>query len=422
MSSLVHATIVALVPTPTRELVTWASLVGAPAVGRSSTPGDGPTDASQTSERMVDIDVLAGGPPSRDNLDAFDRGTGGAPRAALVTLLVSRTDSTTLTDTMLNAVDAQQIQRIRTDVDRASYEDRRATPHPSTTPFLASGHGDLRERREIATRDPREGARVWSATRTDEAQLAVDDRAAHGQTIIDRSTRGARTDASRAARGDRGEGPSDTARGALDTHGHRRSAAADVAFGRPDVDRGPAATLAVMPGPVRDDTDSELLAASLTQSRVDASERGAGRGHGVGGTTRGAGGGAGGGEESGGRASAFAPGAGESGALDTRDARYRTWFLDQRRRIETNLHFPRDRALEMDQGTTVVRVRVARDGGVLEGPRIVRSSGFADFDAAALEATRRALPFPRIPTDIAPGAASLALVIPIEFANPLVGR
>jgi TonB family protein len=193
-----------------------------------------------------------------------------------------------------------------------------------------------------------------------------------------------------------------------------------VAHGRPALDPGPAATLAEDQGRVRDDARSELLAASLVQSWVDSSERrGARAGEGRGGVGGGGAPGSGGGVGEGGRASAYGPGAGGLAALDTRDARYRRWYLNQQRRIEERLVFPRERAVALDMGLAVYRLSVRRDGSLVRARR-VRSSGFGDLDAAAETAIAAAAPFEALPPELARGDGVFDLDMTVRFANPLV--
>ena len=225
----------------------------------------------------------------------------------------------------------------------------------------------------------------------------------------------AATDASRA--GAERDAP---ARGIVDGRASREREAADVAFARPPVDRGPATTTAETQGRVRDDTDAELLAAQLLQSVVDSSQRrGRREGEGPGGVGGGGTAGTGGGEREGGRADTHGPGAGRHGALDTGDPRYVRWYLTQRRRVQRALTFPRERALAMDQGLTVVSLRVNRDGTLAGPPRRKRSSGFDDFDAAALRAIRAAAPFEPLPDALAPGREVLQLDMTVDFQNPM---
>jgi TonB family protein len=88
--------------------------------------------------------------------------------------------------------------------------------------------------------------------------------------------------------------------------------------------------------------------------------------------------------------------------------------------VQKELVFPRERALAMDQGMSLYRVVLDRDGALTGKPRLVRSSGFSDFDAAAQIAIERALPFAPLPKELAPALTEIALLIPINFANPMI--
>lgn len=346
-----------------------------------------------------------GGGLSAQNVDAASRGERGDTSGAVdFVLLVSRAHGATLQDSAWNAPRVSQVQRIDTASDRASWENRRATPSPGDVPFLASGTGPHAERRTPSEVDARAGVSVPSEA----SELGGRDVRSTGEGSNDATPD--RAGAERAA-------PS---RGILTGRGARASEAADVAHGRPALDPGPAATLAETQGRVRDDARSELLAASLVQSWVDSSQRrGARAGDGRGGVGGGGAPGSGGGVDEGGRASAYGPGRGGLAALDTSDARYRRWYLDQQRRIEERLVFPRERAVALDMGLAVYRLSVRRDGGLVRTRR-VRSSGFGDLDAAAEHAIAAAAPFDALPPELAREDGVFDLDMTVRFANPLV--
>jgi TonB family protein len=233
---------------------------------------------------------------------------------------------------------------------------------------------------------------------------------------------GSRTEAANGAPQPPGNHEMHVARGIMEGRGARATRGARVAFARPNVDRGPAATTAAQTSErVRDSVDTELLAAQLQRSFVDTSvQRSERRGNEAGGIDR-AGPGL---DREGAGLSAHAlpylPGPGEFGALDTRDARYLRWFVAQRARVQHELVFPRPRALAKDQGTCVYRVEVLRDGTLRSAPKLIRSSGFSDFDAAAIAAITRAAPFEPLPAALAPEMQRLSLLIPVAFENPMV--
>lgn len=156
------------------------------------------------------------------------------------------------------------------------------------------------------------------------------------------------------------------------------------------VDQDPPATTAADPADIQVTRDADLRAAQLLQAFVQSGQR-----------ARGA-----------------PPG---SGTAETPHAgRYLNWYTDQSERIRRALVFPRSRQLSLDQGTTLLRFSVARDGGLVGAPRVVRSSGFGDLDDAALAAVLRSAPFPPLPDEIAPNSPDVHLTVPVEFWNPTV--
>jgi TonB family protein len=74
----------------------------------------------------------------------------------------------------------------------------------------------------------------------------------------------------------------------------------------------------------------------------------------------------------------------------------------------------------MDQGESLIAVSVARSGVFASAPRVYRTSGFADFDAAALRAVAETGQFAPLPPEILPGAEVLSLLVPVRFFNPMV--
>jgi protein TonB len=74
----------------------------------------------------------------------------------------------------------------------------------------------------------------------------------------------------------------------------------------------------------------------------------------------------------------------------------------------------------MDQGTSVYRFEVRRNGSLVEDPELVRSSGFTDLDQAARQAIERCTPFSPLPPELAPQHPSIHITMAIEFSNPMV--
>ena len=386
--------------------------------------------------------LVVGGARPEQNIDAFDKGQGGEELGRTEErYLAPHADPIHLDSAPLTAVHHSQAQRIRTARDRASRENRRATPHPGEIIFLATDNGTHNERRTPSPNDPRsgapaataatsEGTRVTLATSfasprasatsdTGTLEIAALRTGAGTATRHEDELRGMSANGERFLRG--GARPS-PGRGVDRGRGLRESERAHVAFARPAITNGPAATSSDWhDDQVRDNHDAELLASSLVESMIDASgQNGRRRGIGRGGTGGGGAPGVGGGVEAGGRSHAYTPGQGTLDALDTSSSRYRQWFLDQKRKMENALVFPRERAIALDQGTSVYRINVRRNGSLIGTPRMIRSSGFGDLDHAALVAIQASTPCDALPDDIAPGRSEVQITIPIQFSNPMV--
>ena len=72
----------------------------------------------------------------------------------------------------------------------------------------------------------------------------------------------------------------------------------------------------------------------------------------------------------------------------------------------------------VEQGETIVYFVVGVDGRLGEGPRVVKSSGFEEFDSAAMRAVRQAAPFPPMtdPRTARPRPMSMS----VTFDNPVI--
>jgi TonB family protein len=102
-------------------------------------------------------------------------------------------------------------------------------------------------------------------------------------------------------------------------------------------------------------------------------------------------------------------------AQRTRERQYDRYRQEIQRRIQNVLMFPKMLALRLEQGEAVVTFVVRPDGQVGEGPRVVKSSGFQEFDTEAVKAVLRAAPFPRRNE-----TTGISLSMPVTFENPLV--
>jgi protein TonB len=102
----------------------------------------------------------------------------------------------------------------------------------------------------------------------------------------------------------------------------------------------------------------------------------------------------------------------------TLDRRYQRYIQEVSQRVRQIREFPRSLALRLEQGETIVQFVVGIDGRLGAGPRVMKSSGFEEFDAAAVRAVRRAAPFPPMPD---PGSARpLPVSLRVTFDNPVV--
>jgi TonB family protein len=97
----------------------------------------------------------------------------------------------------------------------------------------------------------------------------------------------------------------------------------------------------------------------------------------------------------------------------TREREYDRYYQEVQRRIQRVLVFPKMLALQLEQGETVISFAVKPDGSVGEGPRVVKSSGFQEFDAEAVKAVLRAAPYPRRADTFRPSMT-------VTFENPLI--
>jgi len=102
----------------------------------------------------------------------------------------------------------------------------------------------------------------------------------------------------------------------------------------------------------------------------------------------------------------------------TRDRRYQRYSDEIQQRVRRIREFPRSLAVRLLEGETIVAFVVDVNGRISDGPRVVKSSGFEEFDAAAVRAVRRAAPFPPMPD---PGSARpLPVSLRVIFDNPVV--
>jgi len=189
------------------------------------------------------------------------------------------------------------------------------------------------------------------------------------------------------------------------------------------VDVGVPATEAEVDGPVADDTDAVAAsnernpgAFELTRPRAGGGPDGSG----VAGPVAAAG------------VSARGTGANDSTAAlraavrqapvvsaPTYARRQNPYFRKMYARMDRLIQFPRELALNMDQGEVVVRFTLHADGRVGD-ISVEKSSGFQKFDDEVTRAVSRGGPFGRVPDEIIGRRTQMTVRAPYLFRNPLI--
>jgi hypothetical protein len=350
------------------------------------------------------------GGATNPQLDDSKHGRSGAPTTTdRPTNLSDRDERVHLTPDLMNRLDLDQQQRIKSAQDRATREDRRASKEPMELSFLASGNGERAERRKPSDSDPSRGARM-SASASAQGSAPGADRAegeATRQGPVGSEREGSLASAP-------GLGVHDAPAGSL----HR--AGAHVMRARPDVVLAAVSVPATRRGRPRDDIESDQEVATTLRSIVHASTAAGAPGEGTGGVAGGGDPGAGGSVGSGSTGRPVGPGDNEWWDLDTNDPRLVPYF----RRIHQKLDplwahaFPLRAALDLRQGTVIFAVTIAPSGEArVEWPP-ARPSGIPEFDRNCYDAIRRASPFDPIPEAL--GTSELHVRMPFDAQNPVV--
>ncbi|MBX3228223.1 MAG: energy transducer TonB [Labilithrix sp.] len=341
-------------------------------------------------------------------------GSGGDARGERATNLAALDDRRRLDQDLTSHLDKDQVQRLNTARVRATREDRRSTKEPMELTFLASGKGDVSERRPDAPSDPSRGSLHASAPSVLGGHVgsANDD---------DPSAPGSSAGASRAGAllGSPGVGLRAADPGA-DHH-----AGARITHARPSVAEAAPSIPALRDGRPNDTVDSDQEVSNTVRSLVAASAAGANAGAGRGGTPGpDADPGAGGGAVS--RGSIARPlGSGDGDLVDwnTSDPTLLPYF----RRIHAKVDplwanaFPRSAMLELKQGTVILDVTIASDGTAKVTWPPARPSGIDEFDRNCADALRRASPFDPIPQAIKDrGYTTLRIRAPFTARNPII--
>jgi hypothetical protein len=354
--------------------------------------------------------VVAGGDRVA-RVDTSTRGHGGSGATPLRAIhLEDRAEPFRYQPDAMSRLDRDQLQRLRTANERASYEDRRATTHPMELIFLATSFYDREERRTPSDVDPSRGAQSAQQAAIVGGKIGNSEASETSEKQADQ--RGAENRG--AANASPGVGVDDGNPGA----DHRASAR--VAAGRPDVTHGPTTIPAVNSDRPSDTVDSNQEVSDLIRSQVHASMAGGAVGSGNGGSDGGGDPGAGAVSGGGSHPHPLGVGMGDWVDLQTNDPAYVAYFRKLHEKIDPLwAHaFPKSAILELKQGTVILRVTIENDGSAHVAWPPLRASGIDEFDRNCAAAVRKAAPFDAIPAAL--GHRRLILDFPFVADNPII--
>jgi TonB family protein len=374
-----------------------------PAVGAGTLLEDRPVDPTGEPPR-------ASGGATVAHLDTGRAGHGGDAHVPVPALnLADGDERMRLSPDLLSRLDRDQLQRMRVARVRQSWEDRRATTHPTELTLLVTGSATLLERRPAALLPPSRGALespspsvLGAAVGASPVREAGDTEPLPGGAYVGSllGAPGAGVDGSRA--------------------GTDHRTAAPIGSARPDVTLGPVAVPAHDSARPRDDVDSDQEVASTVRSLLHASTAGGAPGEGQGGNGGGGEAGAGASLGVGSRARPMGIGGGDVLDFWTSDPRLVPYFRRLHGKIDplwANA-FPRSALLELKQGTVILQFVVQADGRATVQWPPLRPSGVDEFDRNCADAIRRAAPFPPIPHEL--GVSTLTIRAPFVASNPAV--
>lgn len=379
----------------------WEVELSLPEVAAAGPPSD------ERSTLPPPLEVTTGGRHApRPDLEKPGRG-GERTSAEQATNLASSIDPLALERDPATLRDRSQVTRLRTAWERASRDDRRATPTPMELTFLATGPGRVRARRAFSASDPARGILSGSEASTLGSKVGGHGASETGlepEVVAGGAIAGA--DANRY-----GQGAPD-GRERQEFH-----AAARVLFARPLVPSARAAVPAEQRGRPNDVHDSSQEVAARVSSLIHASSAGGEQGPGVGGLQGGGLPGAFGAPGLGSRSSPSGAGFGKDFADDPGFAGYDGALQRQLKRVLAKT-FP-EWAIEQGRGGHVIFEMTLRADGSPAGVKLVRPSGIEEYDRNVLSAVRSVSSFGRLP----PGLGAPAQIrISWTALNPVVGR
>lgn len=365
------------------------------------------SDQHEPSSLPAPLEVTLGGRHApRPDLERPGR---GGERTALeeATNVASSIDPIALERDPDTQRDRRQVARLQTAWQRASRDDRRATPAPMELTFLATGPGHVRARRAFAATDPARG--VVSGEVASSVGSRLGGQGASDVGIQPDAAPGGPVAGSDAVR--LGQGARD-GRDAQEFH-----AAARVLFARPLVPKARAAVPSEARGRPNDTLDASQEVSAKVSALLQASSAGGEPGPGVGGQLGGGVPGAFGSAGLGSRSSPSGAGFGPDFADDPGFAGYSRALRSQLSRVLAKA-FP-DWAVEQGRGGHVIFDLTLRADGRPTGVRLVRPSGIGEYDDNVLRLVSAVTSFGRLPEGFGTPAQ---FRVSWDALNPVVGR
>jgi TonB family protein len=315
--------------------------------------------------------------------------------------LAAHAEDETTTTTYRDAIDAEQENRLKTAKLRQSKIDVRYALEPMELTFVASGKGFRYERHPIG-KDGSIGVPGGKGVPSGVASIG------QGQALPGEG-------APKSNGGDALGGASSPKGGAAygkAVVGLPSEVGANVAKGRPHVFKGKPNVTSNTVGSASDTIDSDqAVAAALKSAATNSTYGGVALAEGKGGSGGGDAPGAGGNSGAGSKTAALGNG---SGPADAPFAIERTsWFLGLQKRLGPLVSdaFPRERELELRNGTVIVDLVIAKGGGVVD-VIVVRPSGFDDFDQNVVTRIRGAGKLEPVPDLLSKG--SITVRVPVQ--------
>jgi TonB family protein len=368
--------------------------------------GDGPEQQQPTSQPAPLQVSLGGRHAPRPDLEQPGRG-GERSASEEATNLASSIDPIALERDPDTQRERRQVARLATAWERASRDDRRATPSPMELTFLATGPGRVRARRNYAPQDPARGTLSGEVAASLGSKLGgqgATETGAEPEAALGGPVAG--SDAQRLGQGAR------DGRDVQEFH-----ASARVLFARPLVPQARAAVPAQTRGRPNDTLDSSQEVSSKVSALLQASSAGGEPGPGVGGQLGGSLPGSHGASGLGSRSSPSGAGFGADFADDPGFAGYSRALRSQLSRVLAKA-FP-DWAVEQGRGGHVIFDLTLRADGKPTTVRLVRPSGIGEYDDNVLRLVRAVNTFGRLPEGF---GAPAQFRVSWDALNPVVGR